>query len=173
MPTDFGNLEMGPCLVTFGGTDLGLTKGGVEVEFSTEVAQVTADQFGDTVINEYIKGRSVKVKVPLAENDITKFAAVIPGTTLVTNGGNKKLVFKSGVGTSLRDLAQALVLHPKNKAANDKSRDFVVPKAMAKGDMSFAFKHDDQRVYMLEFTGYADLTTEELFVLGDPSITAV
>ena len=73
MPVDFSNLEMGPCTVNFKTTDLGLTKGGVEVEFATEVTNVTADQFGDTVINQYVKGRMVKVKVPLAENDLTKF----------------------------------------------------------------------------------------------------
>lgn len=171
--TDFSNLEMGPCYASFGGVDLGLTKGGVEVEFATEVAPVTADQFGDSIINQYIKGRSVKVKVPLAENDISKFAAVFPAATLVTAaGGAKKLVFSDGVGTSLRELADVLVLHPKGVATNDKSKDFNVPLAMAKGDMSFAYKHDDQRVFMLEFEGYTDLDTGTLFVLGDPAIVA-
>jgi len=172
MATDFSDLEMGPCYVTFDDIDLGLTKGGVEVEFTTEVADITADQYGDSILNQYIKGRGVKVKVPMAENNLTKFAAIFPAATLVTNGTNKKLVFRDGVGTSLRDLASTLVLHPKNKAANDKSRDFTVLLAMCKGDMSFAYKHDDQRVFMLEFTGYNDLETGELFVMGDPAVTA-
>lgn len=173
MPTDYSTLEMGPCSVTFKTVDLGMTKGGVEVEFSTEVTPITVDQFGDTPINNVIKGRAVKVKVPIAENDITKFAAAFPGTQLVTSGANKKLVFKSAVGLSLRESAGALVLHPKGRATNDKSRDFVVPVAMAKGDMSFAYKHDEQRVFMLEFEGYANLDTDELFVIGDPAITGV
>lgn len=172
MPVDFSNLEMGPCTVNFKTTDLGLTKGGVEVEFATEVTNVTADQFGDTVINQYVKGRMVKVKVPLAENDLTKFAAAFPGVTLVTNGANKKLVVKAAVGTSLRALAGPLILHPKERAAIDKSRDVTIPLAMAKGDMSFAFKHDDQRIFMLEFEGYVNLDTDELFTLGDPAIVA-
>lgn len=172
MPSSFENLEMGPCLVTFKAIDLGLTKGGVEVDFATEVTPVTADQFGDTVIDEYIKGRSVKVKVPLAENDITKFAAAFPGVTLVTSGANKKLVIKAAVGTSLRSLAGVLLLHPKDRLASDKSRDITIPIAMAKGDMSFAYKHDEQRVFMLEFNGYVDLTTDELFTMGDRAIVA-
>lgn len=174
MPTDFSTLEMGACNVSFKGTDLGLTKGGVEVEFATEVANVNADQFGDSVIDQYIKGRSIKVKVPMAERDLTKFAAVFPGSTLVTGtGGAKKLVVDSAVGTSLRALAGTLILHPSAVLATDKSKDLVVPLAMSKGDMSFAFKHDDQRVYMLEFEGYTDLTNGDLFVLGDPATTAV
>lgn len=172
MPSDFSNLEMGPCNVSFKTTDLGLTKGGVEVEFSTEVANVTADQFGDSVIDQYIKGRAVKVKVPMAERDLTKFAAVFPGSTLVTNGANKKLVVKSSVGTSLRALAGPLVLHPAAIPANDKSKDIVIPLAMSKGDISFAYKHDDQRVYMLEFEGFTDLDTGELFTFGDPATVA-
>lgn len=171
MPSpDFTTLEMGPCNVTFKTTDLGLTKGGVEVEFATEVSAVTADQYGDTIIDNYIKGRAIKIKVPMAENDITKFAAVFPAATLVTSGLNKKLVFKSGVGTSLRALAGSLVLHPKGRLTTDKSRDFTVPVAMCKGDFSYAYKHDEQRVFMLEFEGFVDLTTDELFTMGDPAI---
>lgn len=172
MPTDFSTLEMGPCNVKFKTVDLGLTKGGVEVDFSTDVANVNADQFGDSVIDQYIKGRAIKVKVPMAERDLTKFATVFPGSTLVTNGLNKKLVIKSAVGTSLRALAGVLVLHPSALAAIDLSKDLVVPIAMSKGDMSYAYKHDDQRVYMLEFEGFTDLTTGDLFVLGDPALVA-
>ena len=169
MPTTFDTLEMGPCTVSFKTADLGLTKGGVEVEFGTEVTPINADQFGDTIINEVVKGRSVKVKVPLAERDLTKLASVIPGSTLVGTGANKKLVIKSATGVSLRALAGPLVLHPKDKAANDKTGDVTIPLAISKGDFQFAFKHDDQRVYSVEFTGYVDLTTDELFTLGDPA----
>ena len=96
MATEFENLEMGPCDISYKGTDLGLTKGGVEVEFATEVTPVTVDQFGDTVVDNVIKGRSVKVKVPLAENDLTKLAACVPGSPLIGTT-TKKRVFKSAV----------------------------------------------------------------------------
>lgn len=166
MPTQFENLEMGPCNVTFKTVDLGLTKGGVEVEFGTEVANKTADQFGDTIIDDVIKGRVVKVKVPMAEADLAKLASVVPGSTLVGTT-TKKLVIKTSVGTSLRALAGVLTLSPKGSV--DASRDVTIPLAMPKGDMSFSYKHDEQRVYMVEFTGYVDLDTEELFIIGDPA----
>jgi len=168
MATDFENLEMGPCTVSFKATDLGLTKGGVEVEFGTEVAPISADQHGDTVINEVIKARSIKVKVPLAERNLDTLASVFPGSTLVGTTA-KKLVFTSSVGTSLRALAGPLVLHPQDKDAADKSGDLTVNLAMCKGDFTFAYKHDDQRVYAVEFTGYVDLDTSELFIMGDPA----
>jgi hypothetical protein len=168
MPTDFEKLEMGPCHVSFKTTDLGLTKGGVEVEFGTEVATISADQFGDTAIDDVIKGRSIKIKVPLAERDLERFAVVFPGSTLVGTT-SKKLVVKDAVGTSLRSLAGPLVLHPKDLPAGDKSGDLNVPLAMCKGDFQFAFKHDDQRVYAVEFNGYVNLDTGELFTMGDPA----
>lgn len=168
--TDFSSLEMGACNVKFKTVDLGLTKGGVEVMFGTEVANINADQFGDSMIDNVIKGRTIKCKVPMAERDLVKLAAVIPGATLVTSGLNKKLVINSAVGTSLRATAGPLILHPKSVAAIDLSKDIVVPLAMAKGDFTFSFKHDEQRVYMVEFEGYVDLTTGDLFTMGDPAI---
>lgn len=169
MPTSVENLEMGPCNVTFKTTDLGLTKGGVEVEFSTEVTPITADQFGDTVIDDIIKGRMVKIRVPMAERDLTKLAAVIPGATLIGTT-NRKLNIPAAVGTSLRALAGKLQLRP--KGMTNASKDVVIPIAMPKGDMQFSFKHDEQRVYTVEFNGYVDLTSDLLWVLGDETATA-
>lgn len=169
MPSNYENLEMGPCNATYKGTDLGLTKGGVEVEFATEVTAITVDQFGGTVLDNVIKGRSVKVKVPMAENDLTKLAACVPGSTLIGSGAAKKLVVKAAVGTSLRKLAGELVLHPIAAAAGDKSKDVTISLASVKGDFSFAFKHDDQKVFAVEFEGFVDLTTGDLFVMGDPA----
>jgi hypothetical protein len=110
----------------------------------------------------------VKAKVPMAESDLTKLAAVIPGATLVGTT-TKKLVINNSVGTSLRSLAGTLILHPQDRAIGDKSKDVTIPIAMAKGDLQFAYKTEDQRVFTLEFEGYVDLTTGVLFTLGDPA----
>ena len=169
MPTNVENIELGPCNVTFDATDLGLTKGGVEVEFATEVANKTSDQFGNTIIDNVIIGRSVMVKVPMAERDLDKLVEVIPGSTIVGTSP-KKLTIPDSVGTSLRALAKKLVLKPKD--APDDSRNVTIPLAMAKGDMAFSYKHDDQQVYTVEFTGYVDLDNSGLlFILGDEAAT--
>lgn len=170
--TNYENLEMGPCAVNFKGTDLGLTKGGVEVKISTTTTDINVDQFGDSVIDTVIKGRAVTVTVPMAERDLTKLGAVIPGSTLVTSGSAKKLVVQSGVGQSLRALAGALSLHPTASADTDKSRDFNVPLAMCAGDMTFSYKVDEQRVFSVEFNGFVDLSTGNLLIFGDPALVA-
>jgi hypothetical protein len=176
MPSSPDNVKLGPCSVTFNAVDLGYTKGGVEVEVATTAADVKVDQFGDSPIDSVITGRTVKVKVPMAESTLDNLVAIMPGAALVTDGVDstkKKVTVPNGVGTSLRALAQKLTLHPQGVAANDKSQDFVVPLAMTSGSMSFAYKLDEERVFNVEFTGYPDETNGGLlYVYGDESATA-
>jgi hypothetical protein len=86
MASDTKNVKLGVCSVSYDGVDLGLTQGGVEVMVSTETHVVEVDQFGKTPINEYLMGRTCKVKVPMAETTLDNLVAVMPGSTLVTDG---------------------------------------------------------------------------------------
>lgn len=52
--THVKNIKLGACKVSFGGVDLGYTKGGVQVEIATETLKVTVDQLGQTTISELI-----------------------------------------------------------------------------------------------------------------------
>ena len=80
------NVKLGVCKVYFGGVDLGLTSGGVDVTVKTDTHKVLVDQFGKTPINEYIMGREVMVKVPLAETTLDNMVRIMPGATLSTDG---------------------------------------------------------------------------------------
>jgi len=95
--SDTKNVKLGVCQVTFGGVDLGYTKGGVSVEVATETHKVMVDQFGNSEINEYIMGRTVKVTCPLAETTLDNLVAIMPGATLV-GGGVKASGFVSFTG---------------------------------------------------------------------------
>lgn len=172
------NIKMGTCKLLFDGVDLGFTMGGVEVEVTTTTHETKVDQFGDTVANEYIMGRNIVVKAPLAETTLDNMAAIIPGSELVTDNTDpqnpkKKVVVKSGTGISLLERAKELVLHPIAKADNDKSEDLVIPLAATAGAMNFAYKYDAERVFNCEFKGYPDSVTGELFIYGDKAVTAV
>jgi hypothetical protein len=89
MASDTKNVKLGVCKVIYDGKDLGYTSGGVEVSVKTDTHKVMVDQFGKTPINEYIMGREVTAKVPLAETTLENMVAIMPGTTLVTTGGAK------------------------------------------------------------------------------------
>jgi hypothetical protein len=173
--TNANNVHLGTCSVTFGSTDLGLTKGGVEVQVQTQTYKITVDQFGTTEINEYITGRTAMVKVPMAETDLTLLQKVIPDSTLVTDGTvptKKKINVNTSTGASLRAFADKLSLHPVAQAAGAKNFDFVLPIACPKGDFTFAYKLDEERVYNVEFYAYPDLSTGLLYVIGDDTATA-
>lgn len=81
------NVKLGVCQVLFNGVDLGYTQGGVEVSVKTDTHKVSVDQFGKSTINEYIIGREVTVKVPLAETTLQNLATTMPGSQLIFTGG--------------------------------------------------------------------------------------
>jgi hypothetical protein len=81
------NVRLGVCRAIFDGVDLGVTKGGVEVEVTTETHKVMVDQFGQVAVNEFILARDVKVRVPMAETTMENLARVMPGATLTSMGG--------------------------------------------------------------------------------------
>nr|DAR18997.1 MAG TPA: major tail protein [Caudoviricetes sp.] len=165
------NVKLGVCRVTFGGTDLGFTKGGVEVSVETQTHEVTVDQMGDTPINEYITSRSCTVTVPLAETTLENLVKVMPGATLVTDTqetSKKYVTVPTATGQSLLKVAQVLILHPIANADNDKSDDFTVMRAATAGAMSYSYKLDDERIFSCEFKAYAD-EDGNLFKVGDTS----
>jgi hypothetical protein len=84
--SDTRNVKLGVCRIVWGGVDLGYTKGGVEVEVASETHKVTVDQFGTTEINEYVMGRTCRVKVPLAETTVENLQRIMPGSTLTVSG---------------------------------------------------------------------------------------
>ena len=169
------NVRLGACNVTYGTTDLGLTKGGVNVTITTQQKTITVDQFGQTIVNDFILGRTGTVKVPMAESDLVKLQAVIPGSTLVTDHTTptkKKLLIPSAAGMSLLDTALTLTLHPTANAPTDKSVDVTVFLASPGGNISFDFQAENERIYQVEFTMYPDPATGLMLTVGDPSASA-
>lgn len=282
MPSDTKNVKVGVAKVTFDGVDLGFTKGGVEVEVTTETFKVMVDQFGNSEINEYVNGRTVVARCPLAETTLANLVQIMPGATLTETGGTQatgtidmgttnpaeddtltingvKYTFKAapsgdfeidigvdvattldniqaklaaatapsvaratytdnatdtltitfneksvdgnaftlaanvtgtpwtlsgatlsggvdskkridttnGVGSDLLTVAKKLVLHPIGLADSDVSEDFIIPLAATGGNLQFAYKLDEERIFNVEFTGYPNADTKLLFQVGD------
>lgn len=175
MASDTKNVKLGVCKVMYNSVDLGYTMGGVDVTVKTETHKVLIDQFGKTPVNEYLMGREVTVKCPLAETTLENLVAIMPGATLVTDVTDplKKVVnVPTGIGVNLLDIAQKLVLHPVGKADTDHSEDFTVFKAATAGNLQYAYKLDSERIFSCEFNGYPDPTTGKLFAIGDTAAVA-
>jgi hypothetical protein len=163
------NVKLGVCKVYLGGMDLGFTKGGVEVEVTTDSYAVTVDQLGSTPISEYINGRNCMVRCPLAETTVDHLIAIMPGSTKVGTGAAAYAEVATGVGTDLRGQAKVLRLHPVGLPESNKAEDFVIPLAATTGALTFAYKLDEERIFNVEFKAYAD-NTGRLFYVGPVNI---
>lgn len=99
MASSTKNVKLGVCKVFYGGVDLGLTKGGVEVEVTTETYRVEVDQYGQTAIKEQVMGRNVSARIPMAESTLENMANLMPGAALVTDGSRASATLTFGTVT--------------------------------------------------------------------------
>lgn len=170
------NIRMSTCKVTFDGNDLGLTIGGVDVKVASTTHETKVDQFGDTVANEFIMGRTITVTVPLAETTLQNLVAIMPGATLVTDATDPtklRVDVTSGVGQSLLAIAKEMILHPIDKADTDVSEDLNIPLCATAGAIDFAYMYNKERVFNCTFKGYPDRANGGLlFSYGDLTATA-
>ncbi len=169
--SDTKNIRLGTCKVFFNDQDLGLTIGGVELEVTTSTHETKVDQFGETVVEEIITGRNVKVTVPLGETTLENMVRIMPGAKLVTDATDptkKRVDVSVATGQSLLSTAKALRLHPVALPDTNKSEDVIIPKAGTAGAVQFSYKNDQERVYNVEFKAYPDTTTGLLLSFGNP-----
>ena len=177
------NLELGPCVVKYGVSgaevDLGFTMGSVTVAIETEVADVTADQLGTTILKQIITGRNATITIPFAETSIELFSKMIPLASFVqdaTTATKQKTIINTPIGSDLVASASKSLLLIKSiggTASTDANDVFRFFKAAPSGEVEFAFSVDDQRVYETEFTAYPDSTQSfAIGVFGDIAATA-
>lgn len=160
------NVNMGVCEVTFSGTNLGYTKGGVQVSYTVETMDVIVDQ-EDAPIDSYITGQNFTVTVPLAEENWDVLATVLPGTTLTTDGSKKKLVLSGAAGVSMSDMAAELVINPTNEDANG---NVTVHNAIPTPNISVTFDKENVRVYTVVFK--ATVGASGFVTFGDTTASA-
>ena len=79
-----------------------------------------------------------------------------------------QVMVSTGINLNLIDLAQTLVLRPKNTNGEE---DLTIYRAMCPGALNFAYETDNERVYSAAFKGYAG-EDGSLFALGDTTATA-
>lgn len=165
---DTTKVKIGACSVTLGSTDLGHTKGGVEVTYSPEYADITVDMYGNTIVDKALLGEALTVKVPLAESQIALLAEAMPLATATAS----KITLGKKAGARLLAEAQQLVLHPLVNQASDRSEDVVLYKAVVHSEVTIPYKADEERVYEVEFIALPDFTKDDGNYLGTIGDTA-
>jgi len=160
---DITNVIVGECTVTFGGTDLGHTKGGVEVAYAPIFKDVTVDKYGETIVEQYLIGEKLTAKVPLAEYTIANLRRAMPQTTFA-GAANTRVTVGAAAGKKSTDDAAVLVLHPRNEGT--RRHDIVFYKAIVAGEVTLPHKVDEEKVVEVTFLALLDETRSDGNYLG-------
>ncbi len=137
------NFKLGPCVVSFGGTALGGTKGGVKVTMEADTYEVKCDQNYATPVKKIITGLKFNVSMSLLEID-TAFAQLLD-----SNGQ----IASSLLGSDLLANGKALLLTPV-----DSSDAYALnfPNAILEPGFEYSYDVENSQVLALKFTAHAD-----------------
>lgn len=160
---DITNVQVGVCTVSFGGTDLGHTKGGVEVSYEPVYKDVTVDKYGETVVEQYLIGEKLTAKVPLAEYTIANLRRAMPQSTFA-GAANSRITIGAAAGKKSTDDALQLVLHPINDGT--RRHDIVMYKAIVSSEVVLAHKVDEEKVVEVTFMALLDESRSDGNYLG-------
>jgi len=161
---DITKVKLGTCSVTFNGTDLGHTKGPVEVTYEPEFSEVSVDAYGNTPADAYLKGERLTAKVPLAEETIANLKVAIPMATFAGAANARITIGQKAGQTKMSTLAAQLVLHPINE--NTRVNDLVIHKAVIMSPIALVHSIEDVRVYEVVFTALVDESKSQGNYLG-------
>ncbi len=173
MTGDLDNVRIGVVEVFVGGVSVGHSKGGCEISYNPEYADLTVDQFGGTPVDKALIKEEFSAKIPLAEITIENIKKSIPNGTLTTDGAKKKLTIGRSAGYKLSATAAQIVLHPIRNAANDITEDVTIHRGVIVGEAKLNKKFDEQEVIEVTIMALVDETKADgnyLATIGDTTI---
>lgn len=168
-------IRIGQSDVTFNSVALGHTKGGVDVKYDPNYAELNVDQYGKTAVDMALVEEKFTVKAALAEITGANWAVAVPFGTYTSGtapGGSVKGGANAGGVASA--YAHALVLHPSKNASSDTGEDITVFKAVVTEAIDVKYNVDAQRVLELTWTALIDETQtagSRLFRVGPSSVS--
>lgn len=142
-------------LITLGGADLGHTVDGTEISVEREFTEVKCDIYGNTPVDYVLAGQKATVKLKLAEITPGILSYIIPEGDYDIGSADDHVHIGTKAGYSLRGDALELVITPQAKNT-DGQRTVTLFKAVSTGNITFAYKIDEQCVYEAEFTALVD-----------------
>ncbi len=142
-------------LVTLGGVDLGHTVDGAEIEIERELTEVKTDLYGNTPVDYVVTGQKATVKLKLAEIHPNTMAYVVPEADWDVGSADEHVHFGTKAGYSLRNDALELVITPQG-GNTDGNLTITFFKAVSTGNMTLAYKIDEQSVFEVTFTALVD-----------------
>lgn len=157
------NVKVGACDVTYNGTDLGHTIGGVEVSYEPVYKDVMVDAYGETIVEKYLMGEKFTAKVPLAESTIANMRNAIPQSTFA-GAGNSRITIGAKAGKKATDDAYELVLHPSGEGT--RAFDIVMYKAYVGSTIVISHTNDGEKILEVTFEALLDESKSDGNYLG-------
>lgn len=172
--SNLNRLRMSACTITFGGTSLGHTKGGVVFKYAPKFEDLLTDQYGDTPIDKVLVGEDVTIKVNLAEPQVDILNVSMPADAdVVGSGTTERVGIGADAGYSARADAKQLVLHPVDRAPTDYSEDVTIYLAISSEPVELNYEVDKQRVFEVTFTALISETYSNGRRLGHIGVSNV
>lgn len=160
---DITNVELGVCSVTFNSVDLGHTKGGVEVSYEPEYKDVSVDKYGNTVVEKYLIGEKLTVKVPLAEFTIANLKVAMPQGSFA-GAANARVTIGATAGQVASTDSAQLVLHPLSEGT--RRHDMVIHKAYVSSTITLNHAVDEEKIIEVTFEALLDESKSDGNYLG-------
>lgn len=150
---------------------LGLTKDGVEIEYTTEWYDLTSDQTGKTKLDQVLIGENIKLESKVMDTSLEKISIIMPTASAVKDGQNIKAVtFGNRPGLRVSDHSGTLIVHPISLPTGDTSKDVIIYNTANTGNLNLAFKLEEEWIIPTKFEGlFEDLRKDgdHLFRIGE------
>ena len=159
------NVRIGACAITYKGTDLGHTLGGVTFTYEPDYEDLKVDKWAGP-IDKALTAENLSVTIRLAEPQVARLRHAIAAGTYDSSGATPSLELGKSTGFLGSTVAGHLRLHPQNLSDSDQSEDIHIFKAVAVDEVELEFTVDDQRVAEITFNALVDETKSDGSVLG-------
>lgn len=147
---NIANRRIGPCSLTYKGTDIGNTLGGVKFTYERKLTDLKVDRYGETPVDAVVTGTTLKIAFKVAEPVAAILQPFVPEGTNLSGANGQQVGLAAGEGASMRNSAGLLVLHPLDRAASDLSEDVNVYLAYPSGNVDLNLEVANQRVFAVE-----------------------
>lgn len=171
-------MELTPMRLTYKGVDLGGSLKGVTIKPEFSLADIKADQSGETVRDRRVSGLNITIETDLAQiRDKSTWKVVFPSAHLETDGisGAQNVVWVNSIGDSMVAQSGILILHPLSLPDADLSGDYKFFKATANQKSEIVYGPSEQARLKIVWDVYPDdsVQPDRFFVHGDPTIGIV
>lgn len=169
MAADFDNVLGGPGYVTFGGTSIGHSQGGISAKISPKNRPITVDKFGVSECNIIHTGDECRMTIPFAEWSAADIAEIYnPGNDETAGSGAKYM----GIGRSAGRIYTTKVAEILPFLTAEAAKKITFHRSTPIGEFEISFNNESDRIFPVEFANLVDESKDDGELIGQVHIAA-